>query len=135
MKKSCSYCGGIHDVKFVCPSKPSRTWKADERNELRTRIRKFRISAAWTRKRDEIQERDLRLCQVCIRELYGTLDKYTYTGTSVHHIVPLAIDWEKRLENDNLIVLCGQHHADAERGYIPADELITIVCEQECRKT
>ena len=47
---------------------------------------------------------------------------------SVHHIVPLKVDYDRRLDNDNLITLCRYHHEAAERGYISRLELANITC-------
>ena len=44
--------------------------------------------------------------------------------TSVHHIVPLVEDYEKRLDDDNLITLCSRHHEMAEKGDIDRRELL-----------
>lgn len=122
---------GIHDVKVICPLKSKRdTRDYDNSSEIRKQIRQFRNGKAWKSKRDEIQDRDLRLCQVCLKVEVGK-DKYTYEGTSVHHIVSLVDDWNKRLDDGNLIVLCSRHHCDAERGMITVDELIDIVSKQE----
>lgn len=137
MYKSCTYCGSIHDTKVTCEMKPKRKkWEQDD-NKIRTSIRKFRNSVAWTKKRDEIQERDLRLCQVCIRERYNTINKYTYEGTSVHHIYPLAGEggWVRRLDNNCLITLCSIHHSNADNRVISTDELLEIVMEQEGKST
>ena len=62
--------------------------------------------------------------------------RYNSVGISVHHIIPLAVAWEKRLDDDNLITLCGLHHEMAERGEIKADELRCMVppCPQETEK-
>ena len=34
----------------------------------------------------------------------------TTDNLEIHHIEPLAVKWEKRLQNDNLITLCCQCH-------------------------
>lgn len=125
MLKSCKYCGGIHDRKFVCPSKPKRT------NYKVTYIDKFRWTKPWQRKRKHINERDKHLCQVCIRELYNTQLKYNFTNIEVHHIDSIADAWERRLDDENLICLCKQHHEMAESGEISKEELFKIVDEQE----
>lgn len=39
-------------------------------------------------------------------------------GLSVHHIVPLSEDYERRLDAGNLITLCRFCHAKAEHGGI-----------------
>lgn len=125
MKRSCQYCGGIHDRKYQCPSKPVRT------NYKVTYIDKFRWSKPWQKKRKHINERDKHLCQVCIRELHNTQLKYNFTNIEVHHITPIAHEWDKRLDDDNLICLCKHHHEMAESGEISKEELRDIVVSQE----
>ena len=49
----------------------------------------------------------------------------------MHHIVPLVEDYEKRLDDDNLITLCSRHHEMAEKGDIDRRELLRIAKEQE----
>jgi 5-methylcytosine-specific restriction enzyme A len=125
MLKSCSHCGSIHERKYLCPSKPKRTkYKV-------THVDKFRWTKAWQKKRKAINERDKHLCQVCIRELHNTQLKYNFTNIEVHHIIPIAEDWDKRLDDDNLICLCKLHHEMAESGEINRDELLAVVRAQE----
>lgn len=52
----------------------------------------------------------------------------------MHHIIPLAEVWEKRLDNDNLILLCRAHHEKAEKGEVDRDTLHCIASEQEATK-
>lgn len=127
MKKSCSYCGRIHDVNFQCPKKP----KAKYRSETRDHADRFRSTAEWQRKRDEIKERDKFICQVCIRGMYHTFKTISYKGIEVHHIEKLRKHPEKGLENYNLISLCKYHHDMADTGEIPARVLKVIAAEQE----
>ena len=122
---------GIHDVNYECPSKPKRVRVQNKYSEVNAEIKKFRNGSRWQNKREEIQERDNRLCQICIRELYNTIDRFTYEGLSVHHIKGLAQEWDSRLDNYNLITLCSQHHTDADLGVIPASLLMDIAREQE----
>ena len=42
---------------------------------------------------------------------------------SVHHIIGLRSDYDKRLDDDNLITLCRLHHEQAERGIVKAARL------------
>lgn len=118
-------------MSYECPSKPKKNYKVDSKNETSVAIRKFRDSPSWRKKREQIQERDNYLCQVCLRNLYNTINQFTYINTSVHHIVPLVSDWSKRLDDDNLVTLCSMHHSYADDGYIPIDNLLQIVREQE----
>lgn len=124
MLKSCSYCGKIHPKGYVCAKKPKREYKI-------TNIDKFRWSKAWQKKREWIKKRDNYLCQICLRKLHKTLKQYNYDELDVHHIVPINEDWDKRLNDDNLITLCSYHHKMAEQGEISREELLNIVKEQE----
>lgn len=124
MLKSCSYCGRIHDSKYICKEKPIK-------KKTITEADKFRWTRIWQKKREEIKKRDLYLCQICIRELYDTVDKYNTEKLSVHHNVPINEDYDKRLDNDNLLTVCNHHHEMCESGEIPRDEVQRIIDEQE----
>ncbi len=115
MKISCQYCGRIHDKKFDCGKKPQKINK-------RTHKDRFRSSTQWTRKAIEIKERDNYLCQVCLSK-----GKLNCTELETHHIIPLEEDYERRLDNDNLITLCHRHHEQAENGNIDRDTLLDMV--------
>lgn len=123
MLKTCKYCG-IVPYNHVCPH---RTKKEKEITE----IDKFRWSRIWQRKREEIKKRDLYLCQICKRKLYNTISQYNTEALSVHHNVPIAEDYNKRLDNDNLITLCSIHHEMCENNEIPREEIQKIIDEQE----
>lgn len=123
MLKSCTYCGRVHDNKLDCGKRPRRRKNTD--------IDKFRSTQAWQKKREEIRQRDKNLCQICIRKLYNTLNQFTYEDLSVHHAIPLDEDFTKRLDNDNLLTVCGYHHEMAERGAIPRAVILSIITEQE----
>lgn len=112
MKKSCKYCGRMHDIDEVCPKKPRICFRKNKQMKD-----KFRSSSLWQAKREEIARRDLYLCRVCLSE--GRLSR----DISVHHIIPLAEDYSRRLDNDNLISLCSYHHEQAERAAISPDRL------------
>lgn len=116
MLKSCKYCMRIHDSKFDCGKKPKRKKPANE-------INKFRWSRQWREKRNQIIERDKYLCQMSLRE---DPSRYVYTNLEVHHIIPIEEDWDKRLDDDNLITLSEEYHEKAERGEIPKETLIEI---------
>lgn len=124
MLRSCKYCGKIHDSKYQCSEKPVR-------RKTRTKQNSFRSTEAWKRKSLDIRTRDNYLCQICIRKLYGTTRQYNNKEIEVHHIVPVAEDWDKRLDNSNLISLCSRHHEMAEAGKIPRMELIELARQQE----
>jgi 5-methylcytosine-specific restriction endonuclease McrA len=124
MLKSCKYCNRIHDSKLDCGKKPQRRKQGNDKD-------KFRWTKAWQGKREEIKDRDLHLCQICIRKLYNTSKQYNYDDLEVHHAIPLEEDFDKRLDNENLLTLCESHHEMAESGEIPRKVIIDIINEQE----
>lgn len=115
MLKSCKYCGRIHDSKYDCGKKPKRQKPIND-------INKFRWSRQWREKRNQIVERDKYLCQVCKAN-----DKFTYNNLEVHHITPLEDDFDMRLDDDNLITLCEEHHEQAEHGEISREYLYRLL--------
>ena len=54
-----------------------------------------------------------------------------HKNLEVHHIVPLAEDFNKRLDNENLICLCQFHHKMAEHGEILREELTELARRRE----
>lgn len=126
MLRSCKYCGRIHDVKYVCPRRPK---KYHEKKD--TQSNSFRNTYQWQCKREQIKARDLNLCQACLHNLYGTLQRYTYEDLEVHHIVPINEDETLMLEDKNLITLCSRHHHYAENGRITRYDLQSIVNDKK----
>lgn len=117
MRKSCVYCGGIHPQGYVCPYKPKN-------RKGRSKADKFRCTAAWQKKRAYIAARDRHLCRICLANGIYSHD------IQVHHITPLAEDYDKRLDDDNLISLCPLHHEQAECGLISADLLRKLAASE-----
>ncbi len=124
IQKSCKHCGRIHAEGYICSKKPIKRKRIDD-------AVRFRNSSEWNRKRLEIRARDNYLCQICIRELYGTRRKYNCEGLQVHHVVPINANEALRLDNSNLITLCSMHHAICDRGDIPYDKVKEIIKQQE----
>lgn len=122
---TCSRCGVVQRG-HVCPYRKPKYKPKD------SKASKFRSTMAWTRKRDEIRQRDRNLCQVCMNNIYSTVLTYNFNKIEVHHIIPVEQDYNKRLDNDNLICLCAYHHKMAERGDIPAEELISLIKDRIC---
>lgn len=122
MKKSCSHCGRIHERSHVCSSKPKAVKKV-------THIDRFRWTKVWQRKRLYIRERDNNLCQICLRMRHNTTEQYNFNNLEVHHIEPMVEAWDKRLDDDNLITLCRDHHEQAEARTIERFELMAITHE------
>lgn len=115
MMTSCRYCGRVHPVGVTCPKKPRVRYAKGPP----TQADRYRRSKKWQRVRDGILERDYHLCRVCFegsRGVYGG-------GLQVHHIVPLAEDYELRADEGNLVTLCPVHHKMAEDGQISREEL------------
>ena len=139
MLKSCSYCGKIHDSKIICSEKEEALKKHHGKKHYKskydvfgeTNVNGFRNTKAWRMKREEIRERDHHLCQICIRERHKTIKRLNHEHLSVHHCVPLNEDFEKRLDNSNLITTCEYHHRLMDNGTIPQEEVKEIIREQE----
>lgn len=131
MLRSCQYCGRVHDTKYMCPQKERRIKERQSYKKKEGRkIQVFRRGERWRRKSVDIRTRDRYCCQICKRKLYGAKRVET-EGVSVHHIVPIVEDWDARLDDSNLISLCGRHHEMAEKGEIPRKELQEIARQQE----
>lgn len=120
MLKTCSKCGIVPED-HICPYKRYRKKEKDSKAD------KFRKTKIWTKKSLEIRQRDRNLCIVCINNLYNTIFQYNYDKLEVHHITPINEDYNRRLDNDNLITLCNYHHKLAEDGYIPREELYRLI--------
>ena len=121
---TCPHCGVVKRG-HQCPHRKSRQKSGDRRSD------RFRKTKAWTSKSLEIRQRDRFLCQVCLRNLYNTMTFLNYKAVEVHHIVPIEEDFNRRLDNDNLISLCSYHHHMADKGQIPRKVLQNIVDEIE----
>ncbi len=126
IQKSCKYCGKIHDENIVCNKKPIKRKKIDD-------IVGFRNSPRWQKKRKHIKERNNYLCQICIRELYGTKRKYNPEDLQVHHAIPINMNEDLKLDENNLITLCSIHHSMCDKGQIPYEEVKKIINEQEIK--
>ena len=123
MLKACKYCLRIHDTSIDCGRKPQR------KKQKRT-TDNFRNTSKWQRKRQQVRTRDLNLCQICRRDLYGTIRTFNSENLSVHHNVPIEEDETRALDEENLLTMCSRHHDMAERGEIPRDEVQAIINEQ-----
>ena len=120
VKKTCKMCGIVEEG-HLCPYRKSRQKSGDRESD------KFRNTAIWQKKRDEIKQKSKYLCEVCLEGKHHTLNTINYKNIEVHHIVPIGEDYNKRLDNDNLICLCSFHHKMAENGIITKEELMEIV--------
>lgn len=124
MLKTCKMCGVVSED-HICKHRKSRQKKGNRQSD------KFRNTAIWQKKRNEVAIRDKHLCQLCLRNLYNTINFINYKAVEVHHITTIEDDYNRRLDNDNLISLCSYHHKMADKGMIPKEELYNIVREIE----
>lgn len=109
MFKACSRCGKIHDSRFKC--NVGKVYTGGEE-------RKLRSSYDWTKKSKEIRESAQYLCEVC-----RDRGVYTYENLEVHHIDKVKDNKDRLLDDDNLIVLCVEHHKQADAGKLDKDYL------------
>lgn len=129
MLKSCSRCGRVHDKQFICEG-----MKRNYKKKIDMAV-KFRNTKAWKDKRREIVNRDKALCQACINKLcllFHTT-RILNQNVQVHHIIPINEDYDRRLDNENLICLCTYHHHMAEHGQIKRKDLIELARVQELK--
>lgn len=93
----------------------------------------FYDSAEWRKVREEVLARD-------------GVDLWLYTtkgiveaADTVHHIIPLRENWERRCDPSNLISLSDRTHSEIEAAYKTAEktelqrQLMEIVRQQEAR--
>ena len=118
---TCKYCGIVERGNHICP------YKTYKKKAYDTEADKFRKTKRWTKKSLEVRQRDRYLCRVCEANLYNTIQQFTFNDIDVHHIVPINEDYNKRLDNDNLITLCRYHHKMADDGKIPREELQKLI--------
>lgn len=115
--KSCPYCGKIHTDVQNCTNRL--------RNENRNDKDKFRSSTAWKKKREEIKQRDLYCCRICLEQ--GIVNN---SHLHVHHIISLDSNFDMRLDNTNLISLCSDHHNRVHNGEFSQADLSDLVTRE-----
>lgn len=114
---TCRRCGKVVPRGHKCP------YKRDYKPKEDTISNRFRASNKWKVKSIHIKERDKYLCRVCLDNKYNTINQLNYTNLEVHHIIPIKLDYDKRMDDDNLITLCQYHHKLADSGEIPKEYL------------
>lgn len=75
----------------------------------------------------QIRTRDAFLCVYCLHHDH----RINFTDIEVHHITPIREDYDRRLDDDNLISLCREHHEQAEDGTIDREALMMLARAQE----
>lgn len=116
MKHYCTVCHTIHEGRCQPPR-----YAARKRN---SEADCFRNTQIWRKASERIRRRDYNCCRVCLKA--GIIES---RDLSVHHIVPVVVDYDKRLDEDNLITLCRYHHEQAERGIIRKRELLDMAAQ------
>jgi len=83
-----------------------RANKYKEYNDLRKNDKgqSFYKSKQWVNFREFILSRDNYLCQECLK------NKELNPGNLVHHIIPIKIDYSRRLDEANCITVCNSCH-------------------------
>ena len=117
---TCSRCG-IVPRGHKCP------YKTYKKKAYDTEADKFRKTKRWSNKSLEIRQRDRYLCRVCEANLYNTIQQFNFTEVEVHHIEKLNENFDKRLDNDNLITLCRYNPKMADDGNIPKKVLYGLI--------
>ena len=67
--------------------------------------------------------------------LYGTRERYNGKDLSVHHAESLEENFNKRLDDDNLLTMCERHHKMAEKKIIPVHIVRKIIRQQETKNS
>ena len=92
---------GKNNPMYGKTGKNSPAWKGGKSSTQAV----FYASGEWVEKRMEVMTRDNFTCQKC-----GFTPLKTKNSLNVHHIHPLSVYWEKRLDDCNLITLCVSCH-------------------------
>ncbi|GEP65780.1 hypothetical protein CBE01nite_35480 [Clostridium beijerinckii] len=102
--KRCSRCGKRIQTGSKCNCSQKR-YKEYDKDKINSKEKKFYSSDQWNKIKDKA------------KELYEYIDIYSYYvsnkleyGQTVHHIVPIKREWEKRFALDNLIYLTESNH-------------------------
>ncbi|MEX3621874.1 HNH endonuclease [Viridibacillus arvi] len=101
---SCDMCKGKHKDRHKLYDKYARNQDS----------KAFYNSKEWKQLSNEIYNNQHGLCQMCLKEqmiITGSVDSNgKFKRNIVDHKVPISEDWDKRLDKNNLWVLCQRHH-------------------------
>lgn len=120
--KTCTYCHKIHDSSVKCGGKKDYYREKNGRYSKDKDYISFIKSKEWRNKSVEIKLLDSYCCLLC-----KSLDLTSPTYLEVHHISKVRNNFEKRLDNDNLITLCVFHHKQADSNNISSSELCELI--------
>lgn len=120
LKKLCPRCNTLIDIGQRYCDKCQQEYNARQKKQQKeydTKIRykrdkkyhDFYNSSAWGQVRQAAIVRDHALCQDCLK-------KHRITPyDTVHHIIPIKLDWNKRLDINNLVCLCESCHQERHK--------------------
>lgn len=120
--KTCQYCQKIHDSSIKCGGKRSYYREKNNRYTKDKDYLSFIKSKQWLNKSVEIKLLDNYNCLVC-----KSLGLNSPTYLEVHHIEKVRMNNDNRLDNNNLITLCINHHKQSENGTISSTELHKLI--------
>jgi 5-methylcytosine-specific restriction enzyme A len=113
LTKLCSKCGRLMEFgSAMCPAcqaKAAERHKMYDSNVRDKRSASFYASTQWMMLRNLIMSRAGYQCALC--KAHGRLTP----ATEVHHIVPIRVDWSKRLDAGNCIPVCHSCHMEAHK--------------------
>jgi 5-methylcytosine-specific restriction enzyme A len=113
LTKLCARCGKVisygHTLCPDCESKRTDNAKQYDRFVRDKRSAAFYHSKQWATLRNITMMQANYQCEVCRKQ--GKL----MPADEVHHIIPIAVDWSKRLDRANLVCLCHKHHMEAHK--------------------
>lgn len=98
--KSCDEC----KAKIELERKQNIKYYKQNTYERDSKYNKFYKSREWNSVRQLAIVRDHALCKDCLNK--NTITPYN----TVHHVVPIKHDWNRRLDINNLICLCESCH-------------------------
>lgn len=120
--KTCTYCRKIHGKEIKCTEKKGYYRDKNARYEKDKDYTSFIKSKKWNNKSQEIKLLDSYCCLMC--KFLGLISpKYL----EVHHIIKFRKDSSLKLDNNNLITLCVNHHKMADSNKIQASELHRLI--------
>ncbi|MDE3838650.1 HNH endonuclease [Bacillus methanolicus] len=96
-----AYCEQHTRVKVEAKAESDKEYDKKKR-DLRSTA--FYKSKAWKELREYVYRKQYGLCQRCLKR------NEFVRGDIVHHIIEIKDDWDKRLDEDNLEVLCHKCH-------------------------
>lgn len=117
--KLCTSCGRKIPEGTTCPCQKIRRSESNRLYDKHQRDRRstaFYNSAEWGRVRQRVLDMD----KIDVY-LYMTQGRVVPADT-VHHIIPLKSDWDKRLDINNLMSLHHDTHSILEREYASRGE-------------